>query len=312
MYTKTFNQINRNDVLEAGGKGAFLGELTQKGILVPPGFVILTLAFERFLNVNNLNTIIKDSFTSLNQGEGSIETISNLFLSFFDKAEIPEDVGKEIKSQYSLLGAELVAVRSSATAEDNADRSWAGQLESFLNVSADNLLLSVKQCWASLYSQRAISYYLNDKGKAEAVQVAVVIQTMVNPEISGIAFSVNPVNESYDEMIIEAAFGLGEAIVQGEITPDHYCINKTSFDMIDIVLSSQERGIYKLEDGTTGWKNIEKEKGEQQKLNESEITELAKMVITIENIADFPCDIEWTYYNGRFNFVQCRPITTLN
>jgi pyruvate,water dikinase len=298
--------------LEAGGKGAFLGELTQNVILVPPGFVILTNAFEHFLNFHNLNTFIKNSFDSLNHGESSIEDISNAFISVFNNNEIPEDIAKEIQSQYALLGAELVAVRSSATAEDNANRSWAGQLESYLNVSADNLLLSVKKCWASLYSQRAISYYLNEKDNTDAVQVAVVIQAMVNPQISGIAFSVNPVNEDYDEIIIEAAFGLGEAIVQGEITPDHYCINKTTFAIVDIFPSTQERGIYRLEDGTTGWKNIEKEKGEQQKLNKLEIAELAKMIITIEKIAGFPCDIEWTYYNGRFNFVQCRPITTLN
>jgi pyruvate,water dikinase len=298
--------------MEAGGKGAFLGELTRNGVIVPPGFVVLTQAFDCFLKAHNLNTRINESFVTLNRGEGSIEAISNEFLSFFYNAEMPEEIAREIASQHSLLGAALVAVRSSATAEDNADRSWAGQLESYLNVSAENLLHSVKRCWASLYSQRAISYTLNEKEKSDPIQVAVVIQVMVNPEISGIAFSVNPVNENYDEMIIEAAFGLGEAIVQGEITPDHYCINKKSFAIVDIFPSTQERGIYKLEDGTTGWKNIEKEKGEQQKLNEPEITELAKMVIAIEKIAGLPCDIEWTYYNGRFNFVQCRPITTLN
>ena len=312
MYTKTFNLINRNDVQEAGGKGAFLGELTRNGVIVPPGFVVLTQAFDRFLNAHNLNTRIKDSFIRLNRGESSIEAISDELISFFYDAEIPEDIAKEIESQYARLGVKLVAVRSSATAEDNADRSWAGQLESFLNVTSDSLLLSVKRCWASLYSQRAISYTLNEKEKPEPIQVAVVIQEMVNPEVSGIAFSVNPVTENYNEMIIEAAFGLGEAIVQGEITPDHYCINKSSFAMPDIITSIQERGIYMLEDGTTGWKYIDKEKGMQQKLSESEITELAKMVIVIENIAGFPCDIEWTYYKGRFNFVQCRPITTLD
>ena len=311
MYTKTFDLITRNDVGEAGGKGAFLGELTRRGVIVPPGFVVLTQSFDHFLNANNLNTRIKDSFNTLNRGEGSIETISDELISFFDNAEIPQDIVKDIKSQYSLLGAELVAVRSSATAEDNADRSWAGQLESFLNVSSDNLLLSVKRCWASLYSKRAISYTLNEQENPEPISVAVVIQEMVNPEISGIAFSVNPVNEDRDEMIIEAAFGLGEAIVQGEITPDHYRINKTSFAMLDIIPSIQEHGIFMLEDGTTGWKHIDKQKGGLQKLSDNEITELVKAVIAIENIAGFPCDIEWTYYKGRFNFVQCRPITTL-
>lgn len=312
MYTKNFNQIHRNDVPAAGGKGAFLGELTRHGVTVPPGFVILTQAFDHFINVHNFYDRIQNSLSALKQGENSIDIISEDLTSLFYKAEMPEDIAKEIENQYSLLGAGLVAVRSSATSEDNANRSWAGQLESYLNVSADTLLFSVKRCWASLYSKRAVSYLLGEKETSEFIRMAVVVQEMVNPEISGIAFSVNPVNEDRNEMIIEAAFGLGEAIVQGEITPDHYCIDKSSLAVLDIIPSGQERGIYRLEDGTTGWIYLDKETGDRQKLNKSELTELAKMVIDIENIAGFPCDVEWTYYKGRFNFVQCRPITTLS
>jgi len=298
-------------VPEAGGKGAFLGELSQHDVNVPPGFVVLTRAFDSFVNIHHLNTRIEATFVSLSKGEISTETSSKELMSFFNNLEMPHEIANEIEQQYALLESKLVAVRSSATAEDNADRSWAGQLESYLNVSADNLLASVKRCWASLFSARAISYTLKEQGKYVPIQVAVVIQEMVNPEISGIAFSVDPVTENYDEMIIEAAFGLGEAIVQGAITPDHYRIQKSSYKILDFIPSVQERGVYMLEDGTTNWKIIDREKGEQQKLTEHEITELAKMVITIENIAGFPCDIEWAFNKGMFHFVQCRPITTL-
>ena len=311
MYIRNLNQVQRNDVPLAGGKGAFLGELTRHGVVVPPGFVILTTAFDRFINAHNIRIRIQDALNALQLGKNSLEVVSDELRSLIYKAEFPGDIAREIETQYSILGAGLVAVRSSATAEDNPDRSWAGQLESFLNVTGDDLLDSVKRCWASLFSKRAISYALNEMGQSELVRVAVVVQQMVNPEISGIAFSVNPVNENHDEMIIEAAYGLGEAIVQGEITPDHYCVDRSTLAMLDIIPSEQERGIYRLEDGTTGWRLLDPDKISRPKLEKAKITELARMVIEIENLACFPCDIEWAYDKGEFFFLQCRPITTL-
>lgn len=312
MFIKNFENINRNDVPEAGGKGAFLGELTRLGIEVPPGFVILTSAYDHFVKYNGLSVLIRENFSALKNGRKSVTEVSDELTSLFNRGEIPHDLTNEIREHYSLLGAGLVAVRSSATAEDNPEHSWAGQLESFLNVTPDTLLASVKQCWASLFTQRAITYSMNENEADVLIRVAVVVQEMVNPEISGIAFSVNPVSENFNELVIEAAYGLGEAIVQGEITPDHYCIDKRSFDFIEKMPSHQEHGIFRLENGRNGWKMIDPEKAGKQKLNDAELKKLARMVMDIENLAGFPCDIEWTYHDLRFSFVQCRPITTLS
>ncbi len=312
MFTKKIDELNREDVMQAGGKGAFLGELTQKGATVPTGFVVLTSAFEQFVSAGHLHEHINHSLEEVRKSQKSAKEAADELKSLFDKSEFPGEIAQEINQQFKMLGLELVAVRSSATAEDNAERSWAGQLESYLNITRSNLLHSVKKCWASLFSERAIAYRLSDPDNSESIQVAVVVQQMVNPEISGIAFSVNPVSENFNEIIIEAAFGLCEPVVQGEITPDHYVIEKASLKVVDIFPASQERGVYKLFDGTTGWKTIDPATAIRQKLNNAEIIQLAEKVIIIEKIAGFPSDIEWTYDNGQFYFVQCRPITTLN
>jgi len=311
VYTRTFANISRTDVPAVGGKGAFLGELTRHGVSVPSGFVVLTHAFSRFLDAQDLSDQIRDTFIALRQGKVSAETVSRELSSRVLNGAIPDEIASEITEQHAIMGARLVAVRSSATAEDHAEHSWAGQLESYLNVTAETLLPRVKQCWASLFSRRAIVYCLRETADLESIQVAVVIQKMINPEVAGIAFSVDPVTENRDDMIIEAVFGLGESIVQGQITPDHYRVRKASLSIVDLFLSPQERGIYRLDDGSTGWKSLDAATVSRQKLDNIEIAKLAEMVVSIEKIAGFPSDIEWAYDKGRFSIVQCRPITTL-
>lgn len=311
MYTKTFQQISRHDVAEAGGKGAFLGELTRQGVAVPPGFVVLTRAFSRFLEANRLADRIASATAFLRQGSVSPASVSRELRAVMESGAIPDDMAKEILARHAALGAALVAVRSSATAEDNAEHSWAGQLESTLNVTSETLLHRVKECWASLFSERALAYSLKDTAADGPIRVAVVIQEMINPEVAGIAFSVDPVTENPEDMVIEAGFGLGEAIVQGEITPDHYLVRKGTFSLVDAFLSAQDRGIYRLADGSTGWKELDAVTANRRKLDDADISRLAGMVAAIEKIAGFPCDVEWVYDQGRFFIVQCRPITTL-
>jgi Phosphoenolpyruvate synthase/pyruvate phosphate dikinase len=311
-YTKTFRDISGHDVLSVGGKGALLGELTQYDIPVPPGFVVCTHAFTRFLNANGLLDLPEKGFMSLCQENVSAKRLSHELTELIQSSVMPADIAAEIQEQYAILSAALVAVRSSATAEDNAEHSWAGQLESYLNVSAGQLLDSVKKCWASLFSERALTYRLHETSGHEPVQVAVVVQEMINPEVAGIAFSVDPVAEDRDKMIIEAGFGLGEAVVQGQITPDHYVVEKHSFSIFDKFLSPQIRGIYYLKDGSTGWKGLDPGITSRQKLEDPDISKLGKMVAAIEQLVGFPCDIEWVYDNRQFYIVQCRPITTLS
>jgi phosphoenolpyruvate synthase/pyruvate phosphate dikinase len=312
MFTRTFANISRSDIQAVGGKGAFLGELTRHGFDVPPGFVILTSAFNRFLEARDLSDRIRDAFVAMRKAKVSAEAVSRELSSRILDGSIPDDIASEIIERHAALDARLVAVRSSATAEDNAEHSWAGQLESYLNVTGETLLQSVRKCWASLFTQRAIAYRLRQAGDLDSIQVAVVIQKMINPEVAGIAFSVDPVTEDRDYMIVEAVFGLGESIVQGQVTPDHYRVKKVTLSVADAFLSAQEKGIYRLDDGSTGWKNLDAATASRQKLSNDEIAKLAGAVVAIEKIACFPCDIEWAYDIGRFYIVQCRPITTLS
>jgi len=203
-------------------------------------------------------------------------------------------------------------VRSSATAEDSSAAAWAGQLDSFLNTNEDTLLNNVQRCWASLFTPRAIFYRFEKKLDASRISVAVVVQKMVASEVSGIAFSVHPVTEDYNQMIIEAGFGLGEAIVSGQITPDAYVLKKEPLEIIDKNIYTQERGIYLDKDTRTNvWKDILEEQGSQPCLDDMAIMELGKLVLRIEKHYGFPCDIEWAREKNEFYIVQSRPITTL-
>ncbi len=226
-YTKTFEELGKSDAAVAGGKGASLGEMTKAGIPVPPGFVVLTDAFERFLDETDLRQEVAAQLASVDPTVvHTAERASEQIAGLIREASMPNDIADEIVSAFTALDAPLVAVRSSATAEDGAENAWAGQLDSYLNTTRETLLQNVQRCWASLFTPRAIVYRI-EKGLAEShVSVAVVVQKMVTSEVSGIAFSVHPVTEDPNQLIIEAGLGLGEAIVSGSITPDSYVVEK--------------------------------------------------------------------------------------
>ena len=313
-YVKPFSQLNKSDVNVAGGKGASLGEMTQAGIPVPPGFVVLVDAFEKYLSENNLEAEIKTQLSKVKQHElESVERVSADIQSLIINGQIPDDIQQEILKSFKALNTEFVAVRSSATAEDAVDTSWAGELESYLNTPEDQLLNNVKKCWASLFTPRAIFYRLEKGLRDASVSVAVVVQQMVESEISGIAFSVHPVTKDPNQLVIEAGYGLGEAIVSGSITPDNYVVSKQNGQITDTYLAEQER-MLKRHPGGQGneWAEVESNKRSMQKLTEEQINDLAKLVMQIEAHYGFPCDIEWAYQTRRFFIVQSRPITTLS
>ncbi len=311
QYIKVFNQINKNDAKIAGGKGASLGEMAQAKIPVPEGFVILADAFEEFLKETDLNVEINAALDKVNHNEiHTIENASETIKELTLEQEIPEKIKNEIIKAFRNLNAEFVAVRSSATAEDSETAAWAGQLESYLNTTEENLLKNVKKCWASLFTPRAIFYRFEKNLHKEKVSVAVVVQKMVESEESGIAFSVHPVTQDRNQLIIEAGFGLGEAIVSGQITPDSYVVEKDKLNILDKNVNEQTRALYRKETGGNKWKDIG-EKGKEQVLTDKEIIELSKLIIKIENHYGFPVDVEWAREKGKFYIVQSRPITTL-
>jgi pyruvate, water dikinase len=311
MFTKNFSELSKKDVGEAGGKGASLGEMTQAGIPVPPGFVVLASAFDRFLKETDLEQEVEAQLDKVNYDNvASVERVSETIHDLIHDARFPADLEELILGDFDELGAEFVAVRSSATAEDSSAASWAGELESYLNTTRENLLGNVKKCWASLFTPRAI-VYRNEKGMRNThVSVAVVVQKMVQSEVAGITFTVHPVTKDRNQMIIEACWGLGELIVGGMVTPDSYVVDKTNAATIDINVSKQEEMMVRHGNGNK-LIAVPPERKDKQKISHGQIAELANICERIEKHYGFPCDIEWGFEAGKFRIVQSRPITTL-
>lgn len=308
--TSWFNELNKNDAKIAGGKGASLGEMTQAKIPVPNGYVILSDSFEQFLKETDLNIEINSILGKVNHDDiNSVEVASEQIKALILSRKMPKDIASKIEKKFKKLNSKYVAVRSSATSEDSADAAWAGQLESYLNTTKNDLLENVKKCWASLFTPRAIFYRFEKGLDKTKISVAVVVQKMINSKISGIAFSVHPITQDYNQVIIEAGLGLGEAIVSGSITPDAYVIEKKPRKIIDINIANQEKGLFRIEGGGNEWK--ETKNGNKQKLSKKQILKLSEIILKIENHYGFPCDIEWAYEKNKFYIVQSRPITTL-
>lgn len=311
FFTKNFDELDKNDVFLAGGKGASLGEMTKTKIPVPPGFVVLALAFERFLKETDLGVEIEAMRDRINLKDmESVEENSEIIRDLIIKAKMPKDLEKLILKEFDKLSAPYVAVRSSATAEDSKIDSWAGELETYLNTNRANLVQNVLKCWASLYSPRALFYRVERGMKQKKVSVAVVVQKMIQSEIAGVCFTVHPVTKDKNQMVIEAAYGLGEILVSGQITPDTYVIDKRDFSILDTNISSQEKMIVRSGAGNKIVKVI-KSKQAKQKLRGEQIIELAKLAVQIEKHYQSPQDIEWTLEKNKFHIVQSRPITTL-
>jgi pyruvate,water dikinase len=321
MYTKPLKQLTKDDTLIAGGKGASLGEMLRAGIPVPDGYVVLSDTFDKFLVETDLIQEIKAILDTVDSETiHTVEDASEKIQGLIKNTEVPEDIGAEVVSEFSSLGARYVAVRSSATAEDGAEHAWAGQLSSYLNTTGDSLLDRMRDCWASLFTPRAI-FYRYEKGLHDShISVAVVVQEMVNSEKSGIAFSVHPVTEDPNQIIIEAGLGLGEAIVSGSVTPDAYVVEKEPRGIrprgiVDVNVNSQNKALYRskdeTEEGWNKWHDLSEEDANRQVLSSEEIMQLSEIVLTIENHYGFPCDIEWAIENDTFYITQSRPITTL-
>lgn len=313
-----FEELSRKSLAEAGGKGANLGEMTQAGFPIPPGFVVTSGAYFKHLDANNLRGPIGAILDSLNVDDSdALNQASEKIKTMIIDGEIPEDIRNEIISSYKklcerALNEVFVAVRSSATAEDLPTASFAGQQSTYLNIKGpENVVKSVKDCWASLFEPRAIYYRVQNNFEHMKVGLAAVVQQMIQSERSGVMFTVDPLYQDPNLLAIEAGYGLGETVVSGQITPDTYRVDKSSMKLIDKSISKQTWMLIKGKDGNNVHADIKDEMQEKQKLIENDILDLAKIGVQIEQHYSFPQDIEWAYERGNLYIVQSRPITTL-
>ncbi len=229
-YIRDLTDVSKDDVCSAGSKGANLGELMQMGLPVPPGFVVLTSAYQSFVEANTLQPEIERlTKQAYIDDHLSIEQSSVTLRNLFEQGILPEELRQAIVSAYEEPGLDAVAIRSSATAEDLPGASFAGQYETYLNVqTVDEVLKAVQKCWSSLWTPRALSYRVKQEFDATSVSLAVIVQQMVPANTSGVLFTINPVTGESDEIVINATCGLGEALVSGQVTPDVIIAEKES------------------------------------------------------------------------------------
>ena len=311
MLILDFTQIHKDDVLTAGGKGANLGEMTTAGIPVPKGFVITADSYREFLNENKIDGFISHSLKEAQTNEHTLSAVAAEFREKITAGHFPVELEKEIRAKYAKLGeSKRVAVRSSATAEDLPDASFAGQQETYLNVQGiDDVLIQIRNCYASLWGERAVSYRFNQGYDQSTVAIAVVIQEMVESEKAGVLFTVNPVTHNKDEMQINASYGLGESVVSGRVTADSYIVNKSGA-IIEVTIGSKETQIV-YADKHTKEEAVSNEKKAARALNDTEIAGLVQAGLKIEKHYGMPMDIEWAIQNNEIYIVQARAITAL-
>ena len=306
-----FKEVGKKDIGLVGGKGANLGEMVNAKIPVPDGFIVTAGAYFDFINSTSLKEKIMHELSGLDvDNSKKLQEASKRIKTAVMAADMPGDLAAQIKDYYHRLCGEndrYVAVRSSATAEDLPDASFAGQQETYLNVKGwTDVVAKVQKCWASLFEARAIFYRETNKYSHLKVGIAVPIQLMVQSDYSGIMFTVNPLTNSKEEVSIEAAFGLGQPVVSGEVTPDQYIVNKKTGKITSRYLAKQTWQLT-----LAGNTPISKKYQQVQKLTNKQIVELAHIGIKIEEHYKRPQDIEYGIEDGRIYIVQSRPVTTL-
>ena len=307
-------EIRKEDIISVGGKGASLGEMASLGLPVPRAFVVTAQAFRRFLVEADLEEKIFSSFERLDvEDNEALEKAADNAKLLVMQAKMPAIIKDEIKKAYKKMSTEdlIVAVRSSATAEDLPDASFAGQQETYLNIKGvANLLESVQKCWASLYGARAIYYRSKQGFDDHTVNIAVVVQQLVHSEKAGVMFTSHPITGE-PQTIIEGSWGLGEAVVSGSVSPDKYVFDQRTEKVIDTLISNKKIEI--IADGEHGTKLVDVSPARQdaQVLSDAEVAKLGMYGKIAENHYGIPQDVEWGIVKGTIYILQSRPITTI-
>ncbi len=295
----------------AGGKGASLARLAQAGVRVPAGFHVTTEAYRRFIAGNNLQQLIVEAAQAGSVDDpASLDNACAAIEAMIAQARMPAEIVEEIRKSYAALGG-AVAVRSSATAEDLPGMSFAGQLETFLNVrDGDHVIDAVQRCWASLWTARAIGYRIRNGIAADTVSIAVVVQELVPAEVAGVMFTANPVTGARDEALINAAWGLGEAVVGGLVTPDTFVVNRKTKAIVAQDVAVKEVMTVRLASGTHE-EAVPANQRKEATLTREQAVELTLTGERIEKLYGMPMDVEWALCGGEFSILQARPITAL-
>jgi pyruvate,water dikinase len=331
-FVKWFSEIGKDSVKLVGGKGANLGEIYNLKVPVPPGFVVTAQAYDYFIENSGLKDRIQNLLNKINYEDTQLlNDVTEQIRKLIVEAKFPKEMEEEIVEAYESLSANdlssvggsaldilhnaqeplFVAVRSSATTEDLAEASSAGQQDSFLNVKGnEELLIHIKKCIASLFTSRA-TYYRNKQGSKDAKpSLAVVVQKMVDSKKSGVIFSKDP-SYNNDHIVMEAVWGLGEGIVSGTITPDKYIVDREKMEIIDIKVADKKIAMTRSSSGGKTTVNLREEKSKQQVLTNSEVIKLSNIALQLEEHYKKPQDMEFAIENDEIFIVQTRPITTI-
>ncbi len=315
-YIAWFGELpDENLGLIAGGKGASLCRMFQNGFPVPEGFICCSKMFSDFMETNNLWEKVYEKVEAIDwDSDDSLAQTGESIRRMVAEAPMPQEMAELLMENYRKLGNNVpVAVRSSGTAEDLDDASFAGQQETFLYViGEDEVVTFVKECWASLYNDCAMFYRKEKKFDEREISIAVVVMRMVNSEKSGVMFSANPITKSCDACMIEAAWGLGEGVVQGIVNPDNYIVRKCDHGYDLHYVSEKEIMVVRAsERGGSKEVPVPEDRKSASVLTDEEVCELIDLAVMVEKFYGKPQDLEWAYENGKMYLLQARPITTL-
>ena len=313
-----FKELGKEDIPLVGGKCANLGELMSRvGVPVPNGFAVSAYAYQIFLKRTNAAKTIETLLSDMDMADmESLQDVSRKIRKHVEGLSMPKEMEKEILEAYQELCKHVgkksvaVAVRSSATAEDLPGASFAGQQDTFLNVTQKNLLNSIKKCWSSLFTPRAIVYRKEKGFPHDEVLISVAVQELIFSMVSGVMFTLEPVSGDKDKVVINASWGLGEAIVSGQVTPDEYIVEKGTLRIVGKNVLKKEKQIVSDKKGSTKWTAVPKQMQNQPSLSDKTIIRLAQYGVQIENHYRIPQDIEWAVDGkGRIFILQARPET---
>ena len=318
MYVKKFEELSKSDIGIAGGKGANLGELTQAGIPVPPGFVVTAQAYKYFMDEAGINDQVMSILDAIDINDTkALQAAAEEIKTIIIESPIPEDLVLFIREYYNELCQRVgeddtdVAIRSSATAEDLPEASFAGQQDTFLHVSGDDEVIEyIRKCWASLFEARAIFYREENDFEHSKVYIAVVVQKMANADKAGVMFTVNP-STGEEIALIEGSWGLGESVVSGDVTPDNYQVDKKDNEIINVTISDKKVMYTNDEAGTSVKVDVPEDKRKERVLSDDELIELTEMGKRVQAHYGEPMDTEWAFEKDMLFLLQARPITTL-